>query len=174
MFKVEAIVRPKALQDVKEGLEALGCDDFVVSDVQGNSDQPGHAACYRGVNYDLPLVHQLRIEVCVTETMLEAVIDRIANAAHTGQPGDGMIFISALADVIDIGGEHRGPPRRRAPLLDRAWRRSPAIGRAPGKAPVTNPFDLGCRLSQEFRPFGARRKPAAESRIWSPFPERVL
>jgi nitrogen regulatory protein PII len=103
MYKVEALIRPDSLEDVKYGLLALGYDDFVVADAMGHGAQLGQTACYRGVKYELPFVHQLRVELSVPETALEAVIERIVNAAHTGQPGDGKIFVTSLAEVIEIG-----------------------------------------------------------------------
>jgi nitrogen regulatory protein P-II 1 len=109
MYKIEAIVRPETLEDVKYALFALGYDDFIVADAKGHCGEREQEICYRGVRYQIPFVRQLRVELSVPETALEAVIERIAGAAHTGQSGDGKIFVTSLAEVIDIGVEQPSP-----------------------------------------------------------------
>jgi nitrogen regulatory protein P-II 1 len=102
MYKVEAIIRPARLEQVKEKLLQLGLSEFVIAEVHGHDPQAGEAICYRGVPLLVPFVHQLRVELAVPPSAVEAVIERITEAAFTGEPVDRKIFVTALCDVIDI------------------------------------------------------------------------
>jgi nitrogen regulatory protein P-II 1 len=102
MFKVDAVVRPQCLNEVKEALLTLGISDFVIAEVHGHGSGPGKTGMYRGATYQIPFVHQLRIELSVAESALDVVLERVVAAACTGEPGDGKIFVTAIEEVIDI------------------------------------------------------------------------
>ena len=102
MYKVEAIIRPMRLDQVKEKLLQLGLSDFSIAEVHGHDAESGAVNCYRGVSFAVPFVHRLRIELAVPPNAVDAAVERIIEAAYTGQSGDGKIFVTALCDVIDI------------------------------------------------------------------------
>ena len=90
---------------MKEALVDQGFEEFAVTEVHGHGSQPGPAACYRGVSYEIPFAHQALVELSVADTALDVVVDCIVDAAHTGRPGDGKIFVAPLEEVIEIGVE---------------------------------------------------------------------
>lgn len=102
MFKVEAYVRPERLDAVKNALVAQGFDDYTVTEICNHGSHHGQISCYRGITYEIPDTHGVRIEIAVPDEALEAVVERIRNAAHTGQRGDGKILVTQLADAIEI------------------------------------------------------------------------
>ncbi len=102
MYKVEAIIRPARLEQVKEKLLQLGLSDFSIAEVQGHDAEAGQTICYRGVSHVVPFVHQLRVELALPPNAVDAAVERIVESAFTGEPGDGKIFVTALCEVIDI------------------------------------------------------------------------
>lgn len=102
MNKIEAIIRQHKLDDVKNGLHELGVNGMTITEVRGFGRQRGHTEIYRGAEYKVDFVHKIKIEVIVTDALLQPVIDTILRTAQTGQVGDGKIFIHPLEDVIRI------------------------------------------------------------------------
>ncbi len=108
MKKIEAIIRPFKLDDVKEALLEEGIKGLTISEVRGYGRQKGHKETYRGSEYRIEFVPKIKIEIVVPNNMLEKVIDAIVRTAKTGQVGDGKIFISDISDVIRIRTEESG------------------------------------------------------------------
>jgi len=108
MIKVEAIVRPSKLDDVKDALDDLGVKGITVTSVQGAGKQRGKTQFYRGQEYVVNLIEKTKIETVVTDDMVEKVIEAIRDAACTGEIGDGKIFLSKIEDVIRIRTGERG------------------------------------------------------------------
>ena len=102
MKKVEAIIKPFKLDDVKEAINALDITGMTVSEVKGYGRQQGHSELYRGAEYVVDFLPKVKIEIAVTEEQLQEVIDAIASAARTGKIGDGKIFVSSIERTIRI------------------------------------------------------------------------
>lgn len=102
MQLVIAIIKPAKLSDVREALEALGCQGMTITEVRGFGRQKGHTELYRGSEYRIDFLPKIRIDIAVTDDQLDAVIDAIVESAHTGNTGDGKIFVTPLATVIRI------------------------------------------------------------------------
>ena len=109
MKKIEAIIRPFKLDDVKEALIEEGVRGLTISEVRGYGRQKGHTETYRGSEYRIEFVPKIKIEVVVDKTNVDKVVDAILRTAKTGQVGDGKIFISDIQDVIRIRTEESGP-----------------------------------------------------------------
>jgi len=108
MKKIEAIIRPFKLDEVKEALIEEGIRGMTISEVRGYGRQKGHKEVYRGSEYQIDFVPKIKIEIVVVDEMAEKVIDVILNTAKTGQVGDGKIFISDIKDVIRIRTDESG------------------------------------------------------------------
>jgi nitrogen regulatory protein P-II 1 len=107
MNKLEAVIKPGRLDEVKEALHAIGVQGMTVSEVKGFGRQKGHTEIYRGAEYVVDFQPKLLVEVVVRADITERAIDAITGAANTGKIGDGKIFVRALEDVIRIRtGEH--------------------------------------------------------------------
>ncbi len=102
MKKVEAIIKPFKLNEVKEALQAVGIQGMTVSEVKGFGRQKGHTELYRGAEYVVDFLPKVKLEVIVGDGVLQAVIDAIIKAAKTGRIGDGKIFVSSVQEVIRI------------------------------------------------------------------------
>jgi nitrogen regulatory protein P-II 1 len=102
MKKIEAIIRPSKLEDVKDALDKFGIHGMTVTPVTGCGLQKGHKEVYRGVTYELNLLHKIKLELVVKDVDCEKAIDVLISAAKTGQVGDGKIFISNVEDAIRI------------------------------------------------------------------------
>ena len=102
MKKVEAIIKPFKLDEVKEVLHDVGVQGLTVVEAKGFGRQKGHTELYRGAEYVVDFLPKLKIEVVVTEGQLESVISAIESAARTGKIGDGKIFVSDISEVIRI------------------------------------------------------------------------
>ena len=102
MKKIEAIIKPFKLTEVKDALNELGIQGMTVSEVKGFGRQKGHTEMYRGSEYEVDFVPKIKIEVVVSDAKLKTVLDTIMGAAQTGQVGDGKMFVSELVDVIRI------------------------------------------------------------------------
>ena len=99
---IEAVVRPHKLQDVKSALADIGVVGMTVTDVRGCGRQKGHVERYRGSEYTVDLLSKVKIEVVVPEAQANEVIDTIADAARTGEIGDGKIFVRSIEQVIRV------------------------------------------------------------------------
>ncbi len=108
MKKIEAIIRPFKLDEVKEALIEEGIRGLTVSEVRGYGRQKGHTESYRGSEYRIDFVPKIRIEVVIEKEKVEKVIDAILRTAKTGQVGDGKIFVTDIEEVIRIRTEEAG------------------------------------------------------------------
>jgi nitrogen regulatory protein P-II 1 len=102
MQKVEAIIKPFKLDEVKEGLAAIGLQGMTVSDVKGFGRQKGHSELFRGAEYTVDFLPKIRVEIVVNDDMVDKVIKVILEKARTGQIGDGKIFVSPLTTAYRI------------------------------------------------------------------------
>ena len=108
MKKIEAIIQPFKLDEVKEALKAIGIDGMTISDVRGHGRQKGHKEVYRGQEYNVDLLPKLKIEMVVPSSRSDEVIGALAAAARTGKIGDGKIFVYDVAEAIRIRNDDRG------------------------------------------------------------------
>ncbi|MBS3733114.1 MAG: P-II family nitrogen regulator [Desulfobacterales bacterium] len=108
MKKVEVIIKPFKLDDVKEALTDMGIQGMTVSEVKGYGRQKGHKEVYRGAEYAVDFVPKLKIEIAVTEDILQQVLDTVEKAAYTGKIGDGKIFVLPMEDAVRIRTNERG------------------------------------------------------------------
>jgi nitrogen regulatory protein P-II 1 len=107
--KVEAIIKPFKLDDVKDALHEVGVSGITVSEVKGFGRQMGHTELYRGAEYVIDFLPKVKIEVVVEDAIVENVIDAIERAARTGRIGDGKIFVLPIGQAIRIRTGDRGP-----------------------------------------------------------------
>ena len=108
MKKVEAIIKPFKLDEVKSGLNQIGIMGMTVTDVKGFGRQKGHVEVYRGTEYEVNFLPKLKVEVVVPDSIIDKVIATIIEKARTGNIGDGKIFIYSLEDVIRIRTGEKG------------------------------------------------------------------
>jgi nitrogen regulatory protein P-II 1 len=108
MKKIEAIVQPFKLDEVKDALKAIGVDGMTVSEVRGHGRQKGHTEVYRGQEYEVAFLPKVKLELVIADSRLDEVISSVTNAARTGKIGDGKIFVSDVADAIRIRNDERG------------------------------------------------------------------
>ena len=107
MKKIEAIIKPFKLEEVKDALSEAGVEGMTVSEVKGFGRQKGHAETYRGSEYKVELVPKVKIEIALPEDLVEAAMAAVLKTAKTGKFGDGKVFVTALDDVVRIRtGEH--------------------------------------------------------------------
>ena len=107
MKKIEAIIKPFKLNEVKDALHELGLQGMTVTEVKGFGRQKGHTELYRGAEYVVDFLPKVKIELVVADDMLDRCIEVITNAARTGKIGDGKIFVTAVEQVVRIRtGEH--------------------------------------------------------------------
>lgn len=109
MKKLEAIIQPFKLEEVKEALKAIGVDGMTVTEVRGHGRQKGHTEVYRGQEYRVDLLAKIKIEMVIATERLDEVLEAITKAARTGKIGDGKIFVYDVADAIRIRNGDRGP-----------------------------------------------------------------
>ncbi len=108
MKKVEAVIKPFKLDEVKNALSKIGVQGLTVSEVRGFGRQKGHKEQYRGAEYTIDFVPKVKIEVVVADGSVAGVVDAITRAARTGEIGDGKIFVSSLEEAIRIRTGERG------------------------------------------------------------------
>jgi len=108
MKKIEAIVQPFKLEEVKEALKNIGIDGMTISEVRGHGRQKGHKEVYRGQEYNVDLLPKVRFDLVVPDTRLDEVVEALTNAARTGKIGDGKIFVYDVADAVRIRNGDRG------------------------------------------------------------------
>jgi nitrogen regulatory protein P-II 1 len=102
MKKVEAIIKPFKLDEVREALSALGVSGLTVTEVKGFGRQKGHTELYRGAEYVVDFLPKVKVEVVIADSMLDAVLEAIVKAARTSKIGDGKIFVTSVEQVIRI------------------------------------------------------------------------
>jgi nitrogen regulatory protein PII len=108
MKKIEAIIKPFKLEDVKEALSGLGVEGMTVSEVKGFGRQKGHTEIYRGSEYTVDFLPKIKIEVVLADSQVPPAVDAIVKAARTGKIGDGKVFVSAIENAIRIRTEETG------------------------------------------------------------------
>ena len=102
MKKIEAIIKPFKLDEVKEALQEMGVQGMTVIEAKGYGRQKGHTELYRGAEYVVDFLPKIKIEVVITDDQLPAALEAVTSAARTGRIGDGKIFISEILDVLRI------------------------------------------------------------------------
>jgi len=108
MRKVEAIIKPFKLDEVKEALNEIGIQGITVSEVKGFGRQKGHTELYRGAEYVVDFIPKIKMEIIVSDSVVTQVVDTIAEAAKTGRIGDGKIFVTPIDEIIRIRTGERG------------------------------------------------------------------
>ncbi|MBM4257794.1 MAG: P-II family nitrogen regulator [Deltaproteobacteria bacterium] len=108
MKKIEAIIKPFKLDEVKENLNAVGVRGLTVSEVKGFGRQKGHTELYRGAEYVVDFLPKVKLEIIVQEDMVAKVVETIEKAARTGRIGDGKIFVTPVEEVVRIRTGERG------------------------------------------------------------------
>ncbi len=108
MKKLEAVIQPFKLEEVKEALKGIGVDGMTVTEVRGHGRQKGHTEVYRGQEYKVELLAKIKLEIIIPAARLDEVLDTLMKAARTGKIGDGKIFVYDVADAIRIRNGDRG------------------------------------------------------------------
>lgn len=108
MKKVEAIIQPFKLEDVREALKAAGVDGMTISEVRGHGRQKGHKEVYRGQEYQVDLLPKVKLELVIPDGRLEEVMSALTKAARTGKIGDGKLFVYEVAEAVRIRNDDRG------------------------------------------------------------------
>jgi nitrogen regulatory protein P-II 1 len=108
MKKIEAIIKPFKLDEVKEGLHEIGLQGITVTEAKGFGRQKGHTELYRGAEYVVDFLPKVKIELVVEDGLVERAIEAISQAAHTGRIGDGKIFVSHIEEAVRIRTGERG------------------------------------------------------------------
>jgi len=108
MKKIEAIIQPHKLEEVKEALKAIGIDGMTITEVRGHGRQKGHKEIYRGMEYQVDLLPKIKLEMVIPDGRYEEVIQTLVKSAQTGKIGDGKIFVFDVAEAIRIRNDDRG------------------------------------------------------------------
>src|SRR3974377_1969365 len=108
MKRIEAIIKPHKLEDVKEALKGIGIDGMTISEVRGHGRQKGHKEVYRGMEYQVDLLPKVKLEMVIPASRLDEVVNALVGAARTGKIGDGKVFIYDVAEAIRIRNDDRG------------------------------------------------------------------
>lgn len=108
MKKIEAIIKPFKLDEVKAALSGIGVEGLTVTEVKGFGRQKGHTELYRGAEYVVDFIPKIKLEIVVTDDLVERVIEAVVGAANTGKIGDGKIFVLPLGEVVRIRTGERG------------------------------------------------------------------
>ena len=108
MKKIEAIIKPFKLEEVKDALSELGIEGMTVSEVKGFGRQKGHTEIYRGSEYTVDFLPKIKLEVVLPDSRVDVAIEAIIKAAKTGKIGDGKIFVSSVEDAIRIRTDEKG------------------------------------------------------------------
>jgi nitrogen regulatory protein P-II 1 len=108
MKKIEAIIKPFKMEDVKEALSEIGIEGMTVSEVKGFGRQKGHTEIYRGSEYTVDFLPKVKFEIVIADDRVQKAVDAIVQSAKTGKIGDGKVFILPIEDAIRIRTEERG------------------------------------------------------------------
>jgi len=108
MKKIEAIIKPFKLDDVKEALNEIGIQGMTISEVKGYGRQKGHKEIYRGAEYVVDFIPKIKIEIVLDNERVDPVLERIQQAANTGKIGDGKIFVLAVEEAVRVRTGERG------------------------------------------------------------------
>ena len=108
MTKIDAIIQPFKLDEVKDALLGIGIDGMTITEVRGHGRQKGHKEAYRGKEYKVDLLPKIKVEMVVPDSRVEEVVATVTGAAQTGKIGDGKIFVSTISEVVRIRNGDRG------------------------------------------------------------------
>ena len=108
MKKIEAIVKPFKLEDVKEALREIGIEGMTVSEVKGFGRQKGHTEIYRGSEYTVDFLPKIKLEIVAADEQVERAVETIVSSAKTGKIGDGKVFVSIIEEAVRIRTDERG------------------------------------------------------------------
>ena len=108
MKKIEAIIRPFKIDDVREALSEIGVRGMTLTEVKGYGRQKGHTELYRGSEYHIDFLPKIKLEIIISDNMVEKVVDAIIKTSKTGQIGDGKIFVYPVEDAIRVRTEESG------------------------------------------------------------------
>jgi nitrogen regulatory protein PII len=108
MKKVEAIIKPFKMEEVKDALSEIGIDGMTVTEVKGFGRQKGHTEIYRGSEYTVDFLPKIKLEIVLADSQADAAVAAISKAAKTGKIGDGKIFVTSIEDAIRIRTDERG------------------------------------------------------------------
>jgi nitrogen regulatory protein P-II 1 len=108
MKKIEAIIQPHKLDEVKEALIGIGVEGMTISEVRGHGRQKGHTETYRGAEYKVDLLPKVKLEIFVADSRAEQIIEALGAAARSGKIGDGKIFVSSVEEAVRIRNGDRG------------------------------------------------------------------
>jgi nitrogen regulatory protein P-II 1 len=108
MKKIEAVIQPHKLEEVREALKAIGIDGMTISEVRGHGRQKGHKEIYRGMEYHVDLLPKVKVEMVVPDSRADEAIQTLVTAARTGKIGDGKVFVYDVAEAIRIRNDDRG------------------------------------------------------------------
>ncbi len=108
MKKIEAIIKPFKIEDVKEALSSMGVQGMTVSEVKGFGRQKGHTEIYRGSEYTVDFLPKIKVEVVLADSVVSPAVEAIVKAAKTGKIGDGKVFVSSIENAIRIRTEETG------------------------------------------------------------------
>ena len=108
MKKIEAIIKPFKLEEVKDALAEIGVEGMTITEVKGFGRQKGHTEIYRGSEYTVDFLPKIKLELVLPDSQIDAAIGAIVKAAKTGKIGDGKVFVSAIEDSIRIRTEEKG------------------------------------------------------------------
>jgi nitrogen regulatory protein P-II 1 len=108
MRKIEAVIKPFKLDEVKEALHGIGIQGMTVTEVRGFGRQKGHTELYRGAEYVVDFLPKIKVEIAVTDDLVDKVVEVIVSAANTGRIGDGKIFVLPMEEVVRIRTGERG------------------------------------------------------------------
>ena len=108
MKKIEAIIKPFKLEEVKDALSDLGIEGMTITEVKGFGRQKGHTEIYRGSEYTIDFLPKIKVEAVVADSLVESAVDAIVKAAKTGKIGDGKVFVSAIENAVRIRTDETG------------------------------------------------------------------
>lgn len=108
MKKVEAIIKPFKLEEVKDALAEIGIEGMTITEVKGFGRQKGHTEIYRGSEYTVDFLPKIKLEIVISESNLDAAVNAIVKAAKTGKIGDGKVFVSKIEEAVRIRTEEKG------------------------------------------------------------------
>jgi len=108
MKKIEAIIQPHKLEDVKEALKAIGIDGMTITEVRGHGRQKGHKEIYRGMEYQVDLLPKVKVELVIPSERADEVVRTVVTSARTGKIGEGKVFVYDVAEAIRIRNDDRG------------------------------------------------------------------
>lgn len=108
MKKIEAVIQPHKLEDVRQALKAIGVNGMTILEVRGHGRQRGHKEVYRGMEYDVDLLPKVKLEMVVPDNRYEEVVQTVVASARTGRIGDGKVFVFDVLEAIRIRNDDRG------------------------------------------------------------------